>query len=115
MGWSCNAAAGYTMDALSQMCVNSTGSSNTWTHGRDKYFFERSNVEHDDGSITGSVFKFGDDGRCRKAGSFKINGEGQLLRFPTMGWQMRMNYTLAGRKKYIDRHHDPETGLGGRS
>lgn len=110
MGWSCNAAAGYAMDAISEMCVKSTGSSNTWEHGKDRYFFERSNKEHDDGAITGSVFKFVDyngEKRCRKAGSFRIDGEGRLVRFPTMPANVRMNYTMKARKTYTERHGNP--------
>ena len=99
------------MDAISEMCAKSTGSSNTWEHGKDRYFFERSNVEHDDGAITGSVWRLfnHDDGtrRCRKAGAFRIDGEGRLVRFPTMPTDVRMNYTLKGRKTYLDRHGNP--------
>ncbi len=104
MGWSCNAAAAIALDQVTQMCIKSTGSSNTWEHGRNKYFYEPSRVEHDDGAITGSVFKFLDDGRCRKVGSFRINGDGVVERFPTMASGVRMNYTLKGAKLFKERY-----------
>lgn len=83
MGWSCNASAGFVLDAFGAACVESTGSSNTYETKGKRYFFEVSSTEHDDGAITGSIFKFiGSGGFCVKSGSFRIEGDGTVTRAP---------------------------------
>ena len=100
----------YAVDAIRDPLAGAAGRPDPWKHGKDTYFFERSNKEHDDGAITGSVHKFVDyngEKRCRKAGAFRIDGEGRVVRFPTMPSNVRMNYTMKDRKTYIDRHGNP--------
>jgi len=111
MGYSCNAKAAYAMDEISAMCVKSTGASNTWEHGSDRYFYERSNVEHDDGAITGSVWKMVGD-RCKRAGSFRISGHGLVERFPTMPANMRTHFSLKGLHTYNSNHGPANGGQG---
>ena len=41
-------------------------------------------IEHEDGSITGSVYKYVGTDRCLRVGSFKINGDGFIKRFPKL-------------------------------
>lgn len=82
MGWSYSADAGTTMDSWTAFCRETTGSSNTFTDGGAKFFWETSRTEHGDGAITGTVFRMLDETHCRKAGSFRINGDGTIARAP---------------------------------
>jgi hypothetical protein len=100
MGYSCAVKAALVYDAISSL-IGGTAS-NAMPDGG---FHERSNVEHEDGAITGSVFKrvgilthaeraaraaemgpnckpewIGDP--CRRAGAFKISSDGKIVRFP---------------------------------
>lgn len=83
MGWSCRKDAGDTMDRWTEFCVKQTGSQNTYESRGSKYFWEASRTEHADGAITGTVFKMVDENRCKRAGSFRINGDGTVARYPT--------------------------------
>ena len=80
MGWSCSAKASYTMEAISKL-INRK-SSNDLPGGVG--FYEASNKEWIDGSITGTVWKFVGPNQCKKAGSFKISGDGKIERFPML-------------------------------
>lgn len=82
MGWSCRADAGDTLDKVTAACIESTGMSNVYEAGGGRYFIEVSRKEHDDGAITGSIFKHINETQCRKAGSFRINGNGTVARGP---------------------------------
>lgn len=86
MGYSYNARAGFALDKLGEILrgpdtadrkASSNGIARTggfWEHGR----------EQADGSITGTVWKpwAQDVTRVTRAGSFKIDPEGRVLRFP---------------------------------
>jgi hypothetical protein len=83
MGWSCSAKASFFMEALSQ--VSGLPSSNEISNAKGEAigFYEQSSREHADGAITGSVWKYVDaEKRVRKAGSFRIDGDGSVDRFP---------------------------------
>lgn len=87
MGWSCAAAAGDTMDKWTAACRAQTGSSNTFKVDGQEFFFEQSNREHDDGAITGTIWlmltkKPDGSGTVRKAGTFRIEGDGSVKRAP---------------------------------
>ena len=83
MGWSYASAAGKMFDKMTAKCIESTGSQNTWTEkGGTKYFWEASRTEHVDGSITGTIYKFVDESHIVKSGSFKIDGDGEMIRGP---------------------------------
>jgi hypothetical protein len=72
-------------DVWSKHCRKNTGSSNSYT-GKDgrSYFFEVSRREHDDGAITGTSWKHvTQEGHVRRAGSWRINGDGTVARYPT--------------------------------
>lgn len=80
MGWSCSKAAMDTLEYVSDLLrPEGEKGSNSTKDG----FWETSRVEHLDGAITGTVWKLLPDGEhCRKAGSFRINGNGQIVRWP---------------------------------
>lgn len=105
MGWSCTKAASDVARKWSEACVASTGSSNTYKVGNERYFFEISNKEHADGAITGTIMRIvpapashramiaptaaemacgveAETFFARKAGSFRINGDGSIARAP---------------------------------
>lgn len=82
MGWSCRADAARTADKWSEACRKSTGSSNVWTENGKRYFYETSNTEHRDGAITGTIWRFIGNEHAVRAGSFRINPDGDIGRAP---------------------------------
>jgi hypothetical protein len=92
MGWSCRAEAGDTMRAMDVACVAQTGSSNSWRSQADgdydpstydgkqvpTHFWERSNVEHADGRITGTAYKMLPGDMAQRTGRVRISAEGKL-------------------------------------
>lgn len=86
MGYSCSRKASIRLEQvikfLQNLHGNPTNSSNSWGEG---YFYEigRENV---DGSITGKVMKPipNKPGYCISAGGFKIDPNGDIVRFPTL-------------------------------
>ena len=82
MGWSCSKAA---MDTLDRWLDVEKAHGDGFAHiGKEKYFTEVSNREYNDGAITGSILRDLPEkpGFCRKAGTFKINGDGSVARAP---------------------------------
>lgn len=93
MGWSCNAAASLTLNAIGayfNLCANKAGireyQNVMVAEGKEYGFWETSRVEHNDGAITGSIFRYTtpEQTHVRKAGSFRIEGNGQITRFPCL-------------------------------
>lgn len=82
MGWSCSKKAGDVLDKITDACYAKTGISNVYTSRGNKYFFEGSRKEHSDGAITGVIWKYTSETHVRKAGSFRINGDGTIARMP---------------------------------
>jgi hypothetical protein len=86
MGYSCSAIDNIVLKhivATIQVARGSAGnSSNSWGHNQNdpEGFFEIGRENHD-GSITGTVWASVGNGRCRKAGGFKIS-DGKVVRFP---------------------------------
>jgi hypothetical protein len=84
MGWSCSAVAGNAERRFWAQCKNK----GTWLFNGNRYFYEGSRREYDDGSITGSVMRFtlerlDGSGQAVKVGSFKFDGHtGRLVRAP---------------------------------
>ena len=82
MGWSCERRAAWALDSISAACIAQTGSSNTFEVEGHRFFFETSRREHDDGAITGSIYRFLPDGRCKQTGGFRIEPGGIVSRGP---------------------------------
>lgn len=83
MGWSAASAACATLDAIQRGCAKiNEGSQNVFLSKGIRYFFEPSRTEHRDGAITGAIFRFLDDNRCRRVGSFRIEPDGAISRAP---------------------------------
>jgi hypothetical protein len=64
-------------------CAEQNGSNNVFTTSRGKYFFDVSRKEHNDGAITGTIYKFLKGSTyVKSAGSFRIEGDGTITRAP---------------------------------
>jgi hypothetical protein len=70
------------MERWTRACVEQTGSQNVFEVERVKYFWEVSRREHNDGAITGSIFRLDTGGMAHRAGSFRINPDGSVARAP---------------------------------
>lgn len=75
MGYSCTAIASLTHDALMEI-VRDSESSNSY-----RGYFTEQGRENSGGAITGTVWKFVDENHVRRAGSYKIDAEGKIIRF----------------------------------
>ena len=86
MGYSCTTKA---MESFDQLIIQLKSaspdikSSNTWMKNGKKYFHEIGR-EQKDGAVTGSIFKIIDEqDHCEKMGTFRIEPDGYIKRFPT--------------------------------
>jgi hypothetical protein len=124
MGYSYAAKAGYVFQALGEIARR--GTTNQSSNGLPDGFYETSRVEHDDGSITGTVWKtikkLTDEERKAEAvkrgipdpdwvgdpvvrrGSFKISGDGKVVRFPGISKAAKAEAEKAGAAKYLALH-----------
>jgi hypothetical protein len=86
MGWSCTQAADNTIEKINSLvqsqCLNVKKNYQDQLPGG--FFSINRSKEHEDGSITGSVHRFIGDDRCVRVGSFKINSNGTIARFPML-------------------------------
>ena len=80
MGWSCTADASRVMEAWTAACIAQTGSQNEYRVNDLAYFWE-TGPEHDDGAITGRIFRMAPEG-CYPAGAFRIEPNGTITRAP---------------------------------
>jgi len=96
MGYSCTAAASFTMDAIGKLIGKEV--SNAMPDGG---FYERGR-EQIDGAMTGTVWAGipGDPNHCRKRGSFRINPDGKVARFPGLKRDMLAKAEQMGEKEY---------------
>jgi hypothetical protein len=126
VGYSCTVKASLVLDAIGAMLRKAAGSesSNAMPGGG---FWERSNVEHADGAITGSVFKqvhvYTEAERaaaavragcpdhpewvgnpCVKAGRFRISADGKVVRFPRLTKAQRAAAEATGAKAFAERY-----------
>lgn len=83
MGWSCNAAASFTLDAIkdAQTAMGSTTSNGIMLNGKHVGFWETGR-ENEDGAITGTVWAMVGEDRCNRVGGFRIEPNGKVTRFP---------------------------------
>lgn len=122
MGWSCSAKASYVYHAITAL----VGEKSSNSLPNDGGFYEGSRKEHADGAITGTVWKktktytpeeraaeakarnipdpswVGDP--CKKAGSFKISGDGKIERFPLLPKEIKAAAEAKGAAEYTRIH-----------
>ena len=101
MGYCTTREAGRTLDLLDAYCRKQDGSSNVWTYKGKKYFYDITRADQPDGGICGSVALCLPDNMCREVGRFKIDGEGNVVRFP--GWPTKDLPKPTGRKPFNNR------------
>jgi hypothetical protein len=71
-----------------EVCLASTGTSNSYEVDGNKYFMELSRKQHEDCRITGTVWRLvarNDEtgvSNCTSAGSFRISADGKTVRYP---------------------------------
>ena len=106
MGYSCTAAASYTLDAIDRALDATNPVRRCSNETPDGGFYERGR-EQPDGAITGTVWKPCGDGRVVKRGSFKINADGTVTRFPGLPGAMLRAAESAGAAEYQRRHAPP--------
>lgn len=104
MGYSCSAKASEVLACITEYCVKSTGSSNTWVNENGVKFFFETGREQDDGAITGSVHKFIDDRMCVRAGTFKIDASGKIVRFAGLSKNVKNIAHYDGMKSYHEKY-----------
>jgi len=103
MGWSCSAAANFTLDAITeiQKKLGSVTSNGLVLNGNPNAgFWETSRKEHDDGSITGSVWTMVGTDFCRRTGSFRINANGTVERFSSIPRRLLIEAENMGALKF---------------
>jgi hypothetical protein len=103
MGWSCSAAANFTLDAIVaiQQKLGSVTSNGLVINGNTNAgFWESSRKEHDDGSITGSVWTMVGTDKCRRTGSFRINANGTIARFSSIPRRLLIEAENIGARKF---------------
>lgn len=84
MGYSATAKALDTLDRLHKTLTKhgmGTSTSNGWK-AQGKSYFEEVGKEQRDGAVTGSVYLMVDESRARHFGSYRIDPEGKIIRFP---------------------------------
>ena len=104
MGFSMNAISGEVLDALMALLPKQVSEgkemSNAWLHKGKFYFYETTRRDQEDGGICGSVWKF----NGYRHGTFKIDGEGKIVRFPATLKKTRDLAEKFGRQKYRQKY-----------
>ena len=105
MGYSCAAKASMVHSALLKELKKTDPTDqtqNVWISPVDRAkFMEERGRENADGAITGTVFRFMLDGQhIRKAGSYRIEPDGKITRFPGTQAKQREAAEAAGKAEY---------------
>jgi len=82
MGWSATAKACQVEQEWAQACHAQTGQSNVYETSGKRFFYDTGR-EQRDGAITGQVFRMLPDGFAVRSGSFRIEADGTVTRYPT--------------------------------
>jgi hypothetical protein len=103
MGYSCTAISKIVLDELMKLVEHFGESSNAWKHDQNNYFYDIGR-EQSDGSITGTVYLMAGQYSFKK-GSFKINSQGIIERFPAMDKAIKTLAESNGKKIYNERYN----------
>ena len=84
MGYTANATAGETLEAIQAVCEKMTGLSNVYRGNDGRTYFWTIGREREDGGISGAVYQCETDhlSPYRLAGHFSIKPEGGIKRAP---------------------------------
>lgn len=110
MGYSCTKAAADTLDAIQKLYGDPT-TGNTLLLGDKKYFHERGR-EQNDGAITGKVFVFVTVSTCIPCGTYRINPDGTIARFPHLSKKQKLDAVEDAHGHYICLTCDNPRALG---
>ena len=97
MGYSCTAKANFTLDGI--VAALKMLNANTFEVKGNKYFYEIGK-ENSNGSMTGTIWKFINGGYIKRSGSFKIDWNGKIIRFPYLPNRKKEYAELYGRCLY---------------
>jgi len=101
MGYSCTAKAHFTMDGIDS-CLDKINA-NKFKHNNNEYFYEIGK-ENSNGAITGTIWKIDGD-YCKRVGSFRINRDGKIIRFPYLSKRKKIYAELYGKYLYEKNYH----------
>lgn len=108
MGYSCSSLAMESFDQL-MIQLKASGkevkSSNGWTKNDVQYFYEIGR-EQKDGAVTGvvqKIYQINNVDYCKKAGTFRIEPDGTITRFPTSTKAQRTTAEILSKKIVEDR------------
>lgn len=110
MSWSCSSQAHSTLNIIQSMCISQTGFQNVWVKDGTKYMYETSRTEHNDGRITGTIYRYIGDDRIVKAGRFNIGANGRIHIFnhcplEHRNWKERFEHLKAiifGKSSFVE-------------
>jgi len=104
MGWSCSQAADNTIEKINSLVQSQCNNvKKNYSCQVPNGFFEiNTRKEHEDGAITGSVYKYVGEDRCSKVGSFKINSNGTIAWFPMLPLSIKKAINDPILKSFID-------------
>jgi hypothetical protein len=104
VGYSCTALASSTLDALQER-FRHDGSGNTYSTdgGRTRFFWERGR-EQPDGAMTGTIIRWLDNEDARRAGSYRIDPDGTIVRFPGIPRKYWAEIQAEGKRAYDTRY-----------
>lgn len=91
MGWSCSEEADKSLCRLLETIQSEdhNGPANVWEYKGNRYMYELSCREHNGGAITGTVWKYIGEDLVSPAGNFRIEGNGEITRFPGTSYKDR--------------------------
>lgn len=102
MGYSYTAKAGYTLDAISALVRETT--SYTASNAMPDGGFYETGRERPDGAITGTVYSPCGNDRVMARGSFRIDPDGRIRRFPGLGKALKARAEAKGNMSYLRNH-----------
>ena len=105
MGYSTNAISSEVLTAIfglfTPKLYNGTPSSNVWiAKNGEELFYETTRNDQSDGGICGSVWRM----TGHKKGSFKIDGRGVIVRFPSTTFSQRQKAQSIGMATYVRKY-----------
>jgi hypothetical protein len=90
MGWSCTVKASDAMDKIQAACretqteTKENRPSNVYHANGERYFFEATRRDQPDGGVSGSIHLCIGETLCRKVATFRIDGQGNVVRGPKL-------------------------------
>lgn len=98
MGYSCSTKANHVLEALMKIIGGESKTSNGFEINGARYFYEIGR-ENRDGAITGTVHKI-DGPYAKRAGSFRIEPDGTITKFPGTSKATREHARSAGLMRF---------------